>query len=89
MQTFPVTEACRLSIGALAASAIFLAKQSTQIQRRCRPSWLVLTDRHFINNKPIVALRNSPPHTKKPSPRPQLRRAWPIYRAKCAVHKKD
>ena len=50
MQTFSVTEACRLSIGALAARAIFLAKQSTQIQRRCRPSWLVLTDRHFIKN---------------------------------------
>lgn len=89
MQTFSVTEVFRLSIGAPAASAIFLAKQSTQIQRRCRPSWLVLTDRHFINNSQIIALRKSPQHTKKPSPRPQLRRAWPIHRAKCAVHKKD
>ena len=47
MQTFPVTEACRLSIGALVASTIFLAKQSTQIQRRCLPSRLVLTDKHI------------------------------------------
>ena len=75
MQTFPVTEACRLSIGALVASTIFLAKQSTQIQRRCLPSRLVLTDKHLEQNKPIIDPWKSPQHTKKPLPRLHLNRA--------------
>ena len=75
MQTFSVTEACRLSIGAPAASAIFLAKQSTQIQRRCLPSRLVLSDKHLNHNEVIIDPWKSPQHTKKPLPRLHLNRA--------------